>query len=261
MSKAARQHWLLTLVAAACAFSACNTPLLGTGDVASSGRLGLVHRSTAVHASEPELPAPAVALATGARAVDGRDAPGVEIAAGTAAPAGEPAPGAWIEALLAERARALDTAARAAIADQLLRAERELGLEPLLVLAVMAQESRFDPRARGPRGSLGLMQVRPFVGRDIAARTGRAWDGPETLLDPARNVELGITYLAEMIGMFDDVELALAAYNMGPYRLRRMLRRGVEPRGRYAGRVLAHHADLTAQAVQLDPGVCPADYC
>ena len=140
-----------------------------------------------------------------------------------------------------------------AVADVLLEAELQRGLDPVLVLAVMRQESRFDIDARGPRGALGLMQVRPFVAADVAARHGLPWAGDRSLLDAPFNVRIGTRYLAEMLAMFDSRELALAAYNMGPYRVRRWLRRGRTPRPAYVDKVLAHYADLDSGAhLELD---------
>ncbi len=144
--------------------------------------------------------------------------------------------------VLEARGKRIPAGARSEILDELERTHAEHGLDPLLVLALIEQESRFAPRARGPHGSLGLMQVRPFVGEDLAERGGMPWSGPETLFDPAANVRLGTAYLRQMIDLYGDVELALAAYNLGPYKLRRMLKQGRRPRGRYAGKIHAHRA-------------------
>ncbi len=143
-----------------------------------------------------------------------------------------------VEVVLEERARRIGAADRARIAEELTRADLEHGLDALLLLALIDQESRYDPRARGPRGSLGLMQIRPFVGADVARRYGIPWGGPATLVDPVLNVRIGIAYLAEMRQMYGKDELALAAYNMGPYRVKRILANGREPRSRYAALVL-----------------------
>jgi soluble lytic murein transglycosylase-like protein len=191
-------------------------------------------------------------------------APPAPLPAVSAPPSFEPqaAPeSSWIRDLLLERAPSLSPDACTEIAERLEAAQEEVELDPLLVLAVIAQESRFDPTARGPRGSLGLMQVRPFVASDIAERHDLDWDGPETLFDPVRNIEIGVAYLIEMLGMYADVEFALAAYNMGPYRLRKLLGRGQEPRGRYAGKVFEHYAELVSLAATIDPQACPAEYC
>jgi soluble lytic murein transglycosylase-like protein len=137
-----------------------------------------------------------------------------------------------LEETLAELAPEMSDDQRSGVAAEIARAEREAGLPALLLVSLIQQESRFDPRAVGPRGSLGLMQLRKFVAAAVARRHGLPFEGRETLLDPVRNVELGCTYLAELRDKFGTVALALAAYNKGPTGVRRDLMRGRE-----AGRV------------------------
>ncbi len=151
------------------------------------------------------------------------------------------------EAILRQRAPRLTADERRGVAEALAGAETEHGLDALLVLALIDQESRYDPRARGPKGSLGLMQVRPFVGRDVAKRHNIPWKGSQTLIDPVLNVRIGQAYLAEMKRMFRQDELALTAYNMGPYRLKRILAQGRALRSRYAARVLKGYLALQRQ--------------
>jgi soluble lytic murein transglycosylase-like protein len=88
------------------------------------------------------------------------------------------------------------------------RAAREADLDPALVHAVIHVESRYDPRARSPKGAVGLMQVMPAT----AARYG--------VTDPARSIEenlkAGTRYLRNLIEIFDRrLDLVLAAYNAG----------------------------------------------
>ena len=94
------------------------------------------------------------------------------------------------------------------------------------------------------------MQVRPFVAEDVARRRGIPWRGPASLYDPVTNLRIGAAYLAELFRDFGEQQLALAAYNMGPTALRRLLRQGRRPRGRYAQSVLATYA-ATAGAGEL----------
>jgi soluble lytic murein transglycosylase-like protein len=198
-------------------------------------------------------PAPAPVLATVPAAID----PTLSLAAPD--PVAETA---WIDALLMRRAPTLGTRARAALALEVSGAA-EYGLDPLVVLSLIAQESRFDPGARGQHGALGLMQIRPFVARDVARRHGIPWEGQSTLLDPAHNVAIGTAYLGEILRQFGDLELALAGYNMGPTRLQRMLARGDEPKGEYVGRILSHYADLAtlASALETAGGSCSGVDC
>jgi soluble lytic murein transglycosylase-like protein len=99
-----------------------------------------------------------------------------------------------------------------------------------LVMAVIHQESAFDPNAKSRSGARGLMQVMPATGRDLA-RQLRLRYSVARLYEPDYSVQLGTTYLRQMLRMFDGrVELALAGYNGGPGRIRQLWRMaGPEP--------------------------------
>ena len=148
--------------------------------------------------------------------------------------------------ILREWAPRIDPADREAIAHLIYRAVSERGMRPFTVLGLIQQESRFDPEARGPRGSLGLMQIRPFVAKDVARRHRIPWQGKKTLLDPVTNVRIGLIYLHEQLARFGSMEKALAAYNIGPSRLKRRLAAGHTKRGPYVTQVLRKAAILAA---------------
>ncbi|HLX07918.1 MAG TPA: lytic transglycosylase domain-containing protein [Thermoanaerobaculia bacterium] len=98
------------------------------------------------------------------------------------------------------------------------------GLAPALVFGVIRQESAFDANALSRAGASGLMQLMPGTARELARGLGLTWSR-ERLIDPAWNVQIGASYLRQVLAMFDgNVELALAAYNGGPYRIKRLWR-------------------------------------
>jgi soluble lytic murein transglycosylase-like protein len=98
------------------------------------------------------------------------------------------------------------------------------GLPPALVFAVIRQESAFDANARSWAGARGLMQLMPGTARELARGLGLGWSA-DRLADPAFNVLVGSSYLRQVLAMFDgNVELALAGYNGGPYRIKRLWR-------------------------------------
>jgi soluble lytic murein transglycosylase len=91
-------------------------------------------------------------------------------------------------------------------------AAQQAGLDPLLVAAVVREESSYHPRAVSRAGARGLMQLMPGTAKPMAP----AGD----LDDPALNLRIGARFLAGLLRDFGDPRLALAAYNAGPKRLR-----------------------------------------
>lgn len=108
--------------------------------------------------------------------------------------------------------------------DIVFRHAAENNLDRNLVLAMIRQESAFDPRALSWAGARGLMQVMPATGREIARRLGLRYT-KEHSNDPAFSIQLGTAYYKQVRSMFDDDdELSLAGYNAGPYRIKRLWR-------------------------------------
>ncbi len=104
-------------------------------------------------------------------------------------------------------------------------------LDPLLVLALMKQESLYRSDARSFAGARGLMQLMPATAEEWTRRLRLPSVTPEDLYDPERNLQLGIPYLARLISQFDgSVEKALAAYNGGATNVRRWERGLPDPR-------------------------------
>ncbi len=99
------------------------------------------------------------------------------------------------------------------------------------------------------------MQVRPFVGRDVAARIGVPWEGDRTLFDPVANVRIGSNYLREVLDRFGSEDLALAAYNMGPNRLARRLARGDDRSPAFVRRVLRDYQGLQREFASSETGI------
>ena len=127
---------------------------------------------------------------------------------------------------------ALVAPSRAGIADRacrfdahICRAAERLEVDPALVAAVIAVESKGEVRARSRVGALGLMQVMPATGREMAGRLGVRIGDDEDIYEPEVNILLGTAYLKLQLDAFDGNErLALAAYNAGPRRVRDWVR-------------------------------------
>jgi soluble lytic murein transglycosylase len=104
-----------------------------------------------------------------------------------------------------------------AYADLLTAAAKEQEVSPLLLLALVRQESFYDPQAGSPAGALGLTQVIPSTGGAIATALGVEPFTATDLYRPKISLRFGASYLSDQMGSFDgDVYRALAAYNGGP---------------------------------------------
>lgn len=107
------------------------------------------------------------------------------------------------------------------------------GIDPELAFRLVRLESRFDVNARSRVGDHGLAQVR--------LATARFYDADitvEELYDPETNLTIGLRYLRHLLEAYDDLRLALLAYNRGPTRLKQLLEAGRDPRNGYAERII-----------------------
>ena len=95
-------------------------------------------------------------------------------------------------------------------------------LPTYLVFGIIRQESAFDNKAQSWAGARGLMQLMPSTARELALKNGIPWR-QDLLADPSTNVRLGTTYFRQVFSMFNEnLELSLAGYNGGPYRIKRL---------------------------------------
>ena len=110
------------------------------------------------------------------------------------------------------------------------RAADEVGLDPLLVLAVIAVESRFNPIAESVMGAKGLMQIIPRYHRAKLAPLG----GDEAVLDPQSNILVGARILQEYVYRTGTLEAGLQYYNGA----------GRDSSAQYAHKVMAERSRL-----------------
>ena len=134
-----------------------------------------------------------------------------------------------ITEFIAKRYRVSDTAVASYVAVAY-RAGEQYSLDPLLILAVMAVESRYNPVAESLVGAKGLMQVMPKYHLDKLADLG----GEEALLEPEVNIQVGAQILREYQRRCHDTEAALQMY-AGAFD---------EPSGQYSTKVFAERARL-----------------
>lgn len=110
-------------------------------------------------------------------------------------------------------------------------------VDPLLLLAVMAVESRYNPVAESNMGAKGLMQVIPKFHAEKLVEHG----GEGALLDPDVNIQVGAQILREYLRRFGETETALQMY-AGAFD---------EPNSSYAFKVLAERARLEQMLKQV----------
>lgn len=110
---------------------------------------------------------------------------------------------------------------------------RSVGVDPLLLVAVMAIESRFNPFAESPVGAQGLMQVIPKWHPDkVDVKSDRS-----AMFDPDTNIRVGALVLKEYIQSTGSIERALQQYNGSS-----------DPAAPYASKVMAVKAALAQAA-------------
>jgi soluble lytic murein transglycosylase-like protein len=139
---------------------------------------------------------------------------------------------------IARRYRVAESASHEFVATAY-RVGHEYAVDPVLILAVMAIESRYNPVAESSMGAMGLMQVIPRYHPEKLLDHG----GEEALLDPEINIRVGTWVLHEYLGRFGEVEAALQKY-AGAFD---------EPTSQYAGKVLAEKARLLQALARARP--------
>ena len=149
---------------------------------------------------------------------------------------------------LAGRRTGLSRRETDALALAIFREAARYELDPALVLAVMHVESRFNAFALSPVGAIGLMQVMPATGEELATDLGIVWRGAQTLFDPFVNLRLGVAYLKRLESRYGDTATALAAYNWGPGHIDRRIRRGRALPTEYPKLVLDAHTERTGHS-------------
>ncbi len=132
------------------------------------------------------------------------------------------------------------------LAEVILAESSKYKLDPLLILAVIDVESKFQFGAVSPAGARGIMQIMPATGkflvesvRALAKEIEVEQFIPEHLDDPIVNIKLGTYYLHDLRKSFQNVNNALIAYNLGPTELRIRMENQIEYTGEYADAVLA----------------------
>jgi soluble lytic murein transglycosylase len=108
--------------------------------------------------------------------------------------------------------------------DGLVPQAEQAGIDPTWAYGILRAESAWMTDARSGADARGLMQLLPSTAEHVARTNGLAWDGGDSLYDPAVNIALGTRYLAQLAARFNGAPwLASAAYNAGPNRVNQWL--------------------------------------
>jgi soluble lytic murein transglycosylase len=132
------------------------------------------------------------------------------------------------------------------LAEVILAESSKYKLDPILILAVIDVESKFQFGAVSPAGARGIMQIMPSTGKFLVESVRALGKEikveqftPEHLDDPIVNIKLGTYYLHDLRKSFQNVNNALIAYNLGPTELRIRMENQIEYHGEYANAVFS----------------------
>lgn len=156
---------------------------------------------------------------------------------------------AYIHDVVISSRTGLGTAQDVRLAQVIVGESKAHNIDPLFILALIKTESEFNNWSRSSKGALGLMQILPSTGREIAGRMRLEWRGEATLFDPYANVKMGVYYFNSLKSRYNhDTKLSLAAYNAGPGRVSAMMETGGAVSEVFSDRVLEHYRELKARS-------------
>jgi len=103
----------------------------------------------------------------------------------------------------------------------------QYGVDPLFVVSVIREESKFLPQSESHKGAKGLMQLMPSTAQAIAESLGDKSYSEQDLLNPEKNIQYGTWYLASLQKVFsNNTTLVTAAYNGGRGHVQEWIKNG-----------------------------------
>ena len=99
--------------------------------------------------------------------------------------------------------------------DSVERYAKDYGVDPLLVLAIIKTESNFDNEAVSQKGAKGLMQIMESTAQWIGSKMEMGYYDSNLLHNPDCNIKMGVWYLRWLSDKYNDIDLAIIAYNGG----------------------------------------------
>ena len=124
------------------------------------------------------------------------------------------------------------------IGETIIFESEKYGFDPVFLIAVIQNESSFNPTAVGKAGEMGLMQLKFVTAKWIANKYGLFYEGPQSLSNPTINIQIGSAYLSYLRKEFAfQNHLYLEAYNKGSGHVKKALEsKGISKH--YVSRVL-----------------------
>ncbi|MDP2158679.1 MAG: transglycosylase SLT domain-containing protein [Nitrospirota bacterium] len=104
--------------------------------------------------------------------------------------------------------------------DMVEQASKRYTIDPMIILSVMREESRFEQAVKSPAGAYGLMQLMPQTAYRLDRSLNLGIRRPSQLTDPKNNIQLGSFYLKSLLNEFHSLAHMLAAYNAGELAVR-----------------------------------------
>ncbi len=105
-------------------------------------------------------------------------------------------------------------------------ASERFSINPLLILSVIREESRFNPDAYSPAGAIGLMQLIPATARRFGKKIGLKVRNSKNIFDVKNNIFIGTRYIRHLVDKLGSLPAALASYNAGEYNVKKWLAAG-----------------------------------
>lgn len=129
------------------------------------------------------------------------------------------------------------------LAEEITVAARAAGetyeIDPWLIVAFIKVESDGRTEVISSAGAVGLMQLLPSTGEEVAHKLGEEWRGEEQLFEVGTNIRYGTYYLRQLINRFGTMQPAIAAYNWGPNHIARRIKKNTDLPTEYPLKVLA----------------------
>lgn len=104
---------------------------------------------------------------------------------------------------------------------------KECEVDPLLIFAIVKVESNFNPNATSKSEAKGLMQLMDNTAKEVANKIEIVDASNLNLYEPETCIKLGTYYFASLTKQYENIGIALAAYNAGMGRVNKWLEQGI----------------------------------